>query len=366
MTFGTAATRAEAQVTPADSAGVLVSVATQLQAQGRVQLARTLLQLTRERYPDTPAAAEAARLLGLLQQNTRDESGRTELMVFGTTYGAALGVGIPIAFDDDSPEAFGVGLLLGAPAGFLLSRAYARSRPLSEGQASAIISGTLWGAWQSFGWMEVLDIAQHETCYAGLPGDPEFCSESGPEANEVVSMMIAGSLVGMGVGTALSKKNITNGTAATVNFGALWGSWFGLALGILADQEDDALLTTALLGGNAGLLGGALGNTRWRLSESRARLISIAGVAGGLAGLGVLLIAQPNDPGNEAVLVPLVGSIGGLALGAHWTRNLDRDAMIDLKTGRFGFELPAIHPILVDQGRKRVPAIGLTLIQARF
>jgi hypothetical protein len=343
-----------------------VSVATQLQAEGRLGLARTLLELVRERYPNTPAAAEAARLLGLMQQATEDESGRTELMVFGTTYGAALGIALPVAFQTEEAEAFGLGLIVGAPAGFLASRAYARSRSLSEGQASAIISGTLWGAWQSFGWMHVLDIGADEECFQGLPGEGEFCSESGPEAHTVVSMMIGGSLIGMGVGTRLSQKNITNGTAATVNFGALWGSWFGTALGILADKTDDDLMTLALVGGNAGLVGGALGNSSWRLSESRARLISIAGVGGGLAGLGLLLIASPDDVGNEAVLVPLLGSIGGLALGAYWTRNLDRDAMLDLKTGRLGMQLPTLHPALVDNGRKRVPAMGLTLIQARF
>lgn len=331
-----------------------------------MQLARTLLQLVRDRYPNTPAAAEAARLLGLLQQKTTDTSGRTELMVFGTTYGAALGVALPVALDSESAEGYGLGLIVGAPAGFLASRAYARSRPLSEGQASAIISGAMWGTWQAFGWMEALDIGQDETCYPGLPGDPEFCSESGPDAPAVVSMMIAGSLVGMGAGTALSQKNITNGTAATVNFGAMWGSWVGLALGILSDQQDDALLTTALLGGNAGLLAGALGNSRWRLSESRARLISIAGVAGGLAGMGTLLVVLPNDAGNEAVLFPLLGSIGGLALGAYWTRNFDRDASIDRPRRRLGFELPSAHPVLLDLGPKRVPALGITLVQARF
>jgi hypothetical protein len=359
-------TRAEAQATPADSAGVLVGVAAQLQAEGRVELAHALLQLVRDRYPNTPAAAEAARLLGLLQQNTRDESGRTELMVFGATYGAALGIGFPIAFNSDSPEGYGIGLIVGAPLGFLLSRAYAHNRPLSEGQASAIISGTLWGAWQSFGWMRVLDIGEGEECFQGQPGDPEFCSEVGADADEIVSMMIAGSVVGLGVGAALSRKHITNGTAATVNFGALWGSWFGLALGIWADQDDDALFTSALLGGNAGLVGGALGNSRWRLSESRARLISIAGVAGGLAGLGALLIASPDDVGNEAVLVPLAGSIAGIGLGAYWTRHLDRDAMIGGRRSRLGLELPSFQPMLVDNGRKRVPVMGLTLIQARF
>ena len=82
-----------------------------------------LLQLVRERYPNTPAAAEANRLLALLQQNRVDESGRTELIVFGTTYGAALGIAIPVAFESDDEEVYGLGLIAGAPLGFLASRA---------------------------------------------------------------------------------------------------------------------------------------------------------------------------------------------------------------------------------------------------
>lgn len=342
-------------------------MATRLQAEGRVQLATTLLQLVQERYPNTAAAAEAGRLLAGLRRDVADRSGATELMVFGTTYGAALGVAVPIALRLDDPEAFGLGLIVGGPVGFLASRAYARGRSLSEGQASAIISGALWGAWQAFGWGEVLDLGEDEVCYPdpALPGT-EYCYQEGPEGHDVVKTMVAGSLLGLGVGTVLSQKNITAGTAATVNFGALWGSWFGAALGILGEQEDDAMFTSVLLGGNAGLLAGAIGNSKWRLSESRARLISIAGVAGGLAGAGLLLVLQPDDADNSAVLVPLAGSIAGLALGARWTRHMDRDAMIDVGRGRLGFELPSVHPTLLDDGRRRVPAVRLNLIQARF
>jgi hypothetical protein len=343
---------------------VLVGVANRLQEEGRVQLATMLLQLVRERYPNTPAAAEANRLLAWLQQNRSDTSGRTELMVFGTTYGAALGLALPIAARSDDPEAFGLGLLLGAPAGFLAARAYGRSRPLSEGQASAIISGTVWGAWQAFGWGEVLDVGTEEECF--ITPDGTFCSSSDVDGHVIMKTMIIGSLVGMGVGTALSQKNISNGTAATVNFGALWGSWFGTALAILLDQDDDALLSSILLGGNVGLLGGALGNTKWQLSESRARLISIAGVAGLLAGFGTLLIFSPDDADETAILVPLAGSLAGLALGARWTRGMDRDAMIDVERGRLGLELPSVQPTFIDKGNTRTLALRLNLIQARF
>lgn len=319
----------------------------------------------RERYPNTPAAAQAERLLAALQRAVSDDSGRTELIVFGTTYGALLGIGVPIAAQADDAEAFGLGLLVGAPAGFLASRAYARSRPLSQGQASAIISGASWGAWQAWGWSEVFDWGRSEFC-----NPPEFggeCFEGDPEGHSVVKTLIAGSVVGIGVGTMLSQKNITRGTAATVNLGALWGTWFGTALGILADQNNDALLTTVLLGGNAGMLAGAIGNSKWRLSEPRARLISIAGLGGGLAGLGLLLIFQPDDADNSAVLVPLGGSIAGLALGTHWTRHMQREAAIDVGQRRLGWQLPSVQPALIAAAAgRRVPALRVNLLQARF
>ncbi|HEY0810551.1 MAG TPA: hypothetical protein VGD49_10340, partial [Longimicrobiales bacterium] len=316
VAFAVLPSRADAQVTPADSAGVLFGVAVRLEAEGRVELARQLLQLVRDRYPNTPAAAEALQLLQQMQRVGKDDSGRTEMMVFGSTYGALLGIGIPVAASADSPEAFGAGLLLGAPAGFLAARAYARSRPISEGQASAIIWGATWGAWQAFGWREVLGVGDSESCFEGQ------CFEEDPDADVLFQTIIAGSVVGLGVGAMLSQKNITQGTAATVNFGSLWGTWFGTAIAILAaaDDSEHGVLTAALLGGDAGLIAAAIGSRSWRLSESRARLISVAGVVGLLGGFGVLLITQPSSVDNAAITVPLVGSLAGIGLGVHWTR----------------------------------------------
>ena len=341
-------------------------MANRLQDEGRTQLARQLLELVRQRYPNTPAAIEAARLLEQLTRDVREDSGRTELMVFGTSYGAALGIGLPVALRADDPTSYGLGLIIGGPAGFLISRAYARSRSLSEGQASAIIFGTMWGGWQAFGWREVFDIGEREDCF-NTP-DQEFCFNEGPEGHVVMRTMIAGSLVGLGVGAALSQKPIRQGTAATVNFGGLWGTWFGSALGILAGQSDseDGVLPAALLGGNAGIVAAALADRKWQLSESRARLISISGVAGLLAGFGMLLIMQPDGADDSLILVPLSGSIAGLALGAHWTRDMPRDALLETRAGRLGFELPTVQPMLLEKGRERVPALGITLLQARF
>jgi hypothetical protein len=258
--------------------------------------------------------------------------------------------------------------LLGAPVGFLAARAYARSRSLSEGQASAIISGTTWGAWQAFGWREVFGIGDREDCFRPDPTLPTECSTTDPGADVIAQTLIAGSLIGLGVGAVLSQKNISQGTAATVNFGSLWGSWFGTALAILFKQDDSehGVLTAALLGGNAGLLTAAIGSRKWQLTESRARLISIAGVGGLLAGFGVLLITQPTDLDNTAVLIPLGGSLVGLALGAKWTSHMPREAMLDLGSSRLSFQLPVVRPVILEKGDDRIPAVGINLIQARF
>src|SRR5690606_25814729 len=132
--------RAAAQETRADTAAVLLRVAEQLEAEGRTALAAALLQAVLERYGETPAAAEIARRRAAERTVAAAEvtgSGRGELMVWGTLYGLWLGAAIPAAAGADDPEAYGLGLLLGGPAGFLASRLYA-GQELTEGQARAI------------------------------------------------------------------------------------------------------------------------------------------------------------------------------------------------------------------------------------
>jgi hypothetical protein len=345
--------------TAADSAGVLLGVADRLESEGEVQLARSILDLITRRYANTPAAEIAARRLEVQRANRVEQSGRTELLVFGTTYGLALGAGIPAAFESNDPETYGIGLIVGGPVGFLAARSYARSRSITEGQARAITFGGTWGTWQGFGWAQVLDIGAGEFCN-------EFdCYSGDPDAQAVITSMIAGSVVGIGVGVALSQKNISAGTATTVSFGSLWGSWYGGGLvTMLGHNQDDNLLTAILVGGNLGIVGAALGAPKWNFSPQRARLISISGVAGLLGGLGLLMIIQPD--GDEAIAVPLATSTLGLGLGAHWTRRMEPDRVGFLR----GLEAPSIQPRIIERVRngrlERVPAIGVTLIQARF
>ncbi|MGH7468971.1 MAG: hypothetical protein ACRENP_13535 [Longimicrobiales bacterium] len=356
-----------AQMTQADSAAVLLGVAQRLGAEGRTTLAQSLLELIVERYGRTPAAAEAARLRGELRQHPEERSGKTELLVWTTTYGLALGALVPAAFEVDDAGMYGVGLIAGGPTGYFLGRSILRGRPISEGQARAISFGTLWGAWQGFGWVEALDI-----------GSSEFDSSASGQA--LVRGILVGSLAGFGLGAGLSKKPIPAGTASAVSWGALWGTWYGAIGSALIDQDNESDLTTALIAGNVVLITSAILAPRWKMSRGRARLISITGIAGILTGAGVLLIAEPED--DDLILGTLVGSSAlGLILGTYWTRSYDErqttpgpspgdEALLDLQRGKWTVNMP--HPSLrmieAREGSRPVyrPALAVPLLKASF
>ena len=376
-----------AQVTRADTAAVLLAAARDFQSGGRWQVAEALYQYVSERFSDTPAGAAALQALRAAPAGPTSQGSRVELQVWSTLYGLWLGVAVPGALGASGSEPYGLGLLLGGPGGFLAGRALANSRPLSEGQVRAITFGGTWGTWQGFGWARVLGIGEKEVC-----PDPSFCYVEDAGSRTVFSSLVVGGLAGIATGTVLSRKPISAGTATTVNFGALWGTWFGVAGSVLADLEGDSFLATTLLGGNAGLVAAALLDPGWNLSRDRARLISIAGVIGGLAGGGLDLLIQPDNE-KVAIGIPLATSIAGLAAGAVMTRD-DRAAagspvagryaatrrgaassppegtFLHYTDGRLELGIPAPFPTLVPvdgpRGSGWKPGLGMTLFRAAF
>jgi hypothetical protein len=220
--------RASAQVSAADSAAVLLETARTFEARDRWDVAEPLYRLIIERYGSTPAADVARERLAAPPAAVVYGSGRVEAQVWMTLYGAWLGVAVPGAFGADQPEAYGTGLLLGAPAGFLAGRGLASALDLTEGQARAITLGGSWGTWQGFGWREVFELGTGEICESDPFGPGEFCYETEDASEETFAAMIVGGLVGIGGGALLSGRDITPGTGTVVNFGSLWGSWLGI------------------------------------------------------------------------------------------------------------------------------------------
>ena len=359
------------QVAPADSAAVLLQAATEFEAGGDGDVAIALYRLIVRRYPDTAPGRTAQARLDAWGVTRSGSSGRTELQVWSALYGLWLGVAIPGMVEADGPEAYGAGLLLGGPAGFLAGRASARSRPLSLGQARAITWGGTWGTWQGLGWALALDLGGGERC----TGDVCFVEDE--TARAVFGSMIAGGVTGILMGNVLSKRDITDGLATSVSLGSLWGTWFGVAAGIIGDLEGDDLMVATLIGGNAGLVASALGARRWRPTRNRARLVSIAGIIGGLGGAGIDLLVQPDDDAT-IVAIPLATSIAGLVIGAMQTRGERREvqpppgngpasgALLNRSGGVWsvGSPLPGLVPQHGQDGPRF--AVGIPVLSLRF
>lgn len=372
----------KAQITRADSAAVLLNAAEAFQAEGRWEVAEALFHFISERYGDTPAGLEARSALQDAPPEGGIRSSQVELMVWSTAYGAWLGVAIPGALNANDPAPYGVGLLLGGPGGFMGGRALARSRPLSEGQVRAITFGSLWGTWQGWGLLEVMDWGEREECFL------DVCVLEGPGSDDVLRAMVLGGLAGVATGAILARKPIASGVATAVNFGALWGTWFGFAGGLMADLEGDQLLASTLLMGDAGLLTTARLAPGWNMSRNRARLISIAGVIGLLGGFGLDMIFQPDDE-KVAMGIPLATSIAGLAIGARFTSDRPPrggslgsamgdgeggdgmgSSLLRFRDGKLRLGTPSPFPTLVPvdgpRGFSYRPALGINLLSSRF
>jgi hypothetical protein len=358
--------------TRADSAAVLLNAAEQLRVRGETGAARALLELIQQQYGDTPAAQQVARMRGLLQRTPDAErSGRIELLVFGTTYGAWLGIATPLMFDSDDPESFGVGLLLGAPIGFFAAKSYADTYSPTEGQTRALTFGGSWGTMQGFMLGSLTDFGVEEEC-------TEFgCFDSGDNSQELITSAVLGGLTGIATGAVIARKPISSGTAAAVSLSGLWGTWFGFAFGILTDQDeggdDDGLLATTMIGGNAALLATGLTTPYWEISENRARLISVGGLIGALAGAGVLLLLEADD--ESSIALPMATSAAGLIAAGYWTRtydarppedNDDASAFLNVSRGRFkmGTPLPSLQ--LQRRSSGIVPGVYVPVFNARF
>lgn len=354
---------ASGQVTAADSAAVLLGAAAELEQRGESDAAETLYRYIANRFEGTPAAVTARTWLDAASAERSQGGGETELKVWSTTYGIWLGVSVPLALNADGPEPYGVGLLLGAPGGFFGARALARSRPFSLGQARAVTWGGTWGALQGMALANAMDFGGGERI---IEGDIVIDEEADEEA--IIGTMVIGSAVGIAGGMLAARQEIRPGTATSATLGSLWGSWFGLATSILADLDSDPTWATLMLTGNAGLVGGALAGSRLPLSRSRARLISVGGLIGGVGGLGIVLIADVDDE-DTAIGVTLAGSILGLALGGALTRGHDAEedlsgaaeeggglpaagALFNWSGGDWSLAAPLPSP-LVDPGLRR-------------
>ena len=298
---------AAAQLTAADSAAVLLAAAEGFRNRGEIETSEVLYGLIVESFPGT-SSAEAAQARLDIAMGPSQGGGEVELKVWSTLYGLWQGAMIPAALGFEGPEPYGLGVLVGGPAGFLLGHHMGRSRSYSLGQARAITWGGTWGAIQGLGWAHVLN----------LGGD-----EYDPDEEAVLQSMIVGGALGIAGGLVAARREIAPGTSTSAMLGSLWGMFLGSAAIALVDPDadDDEIVATIMLTGNAGLGVGALLGSRVPLSRNRARLISLGGIVVGFAGIGGMMIALPDDPPPRLVAGVMLGaSLAGFVIGTSLTR----------------------------------------------
>ena len=224
---------------------------------------------------------------------------RVGLTVFGTVYATWAGIGAGILVE--SEELVYLGMIAGPAAGMMTALDRTREAPLGNGQASLLALGGAWGTWQGIG-------------AAVLAGSGD---------KTVVGASMGGGALGFAAASSIVRRTwVTAGEATLVNFGGISGAWFALcAAKSLGVTDSDALLASAMAGGNLGLLKTGALAPRLGMSGGRARLINLGGIVGSLYGLGTAVLADLHHRERPTYGMMLTGGILGLGAGTWFTRN---------------------------------------------
>jgi len=238
-----------------------------------------------------------ARPIDLESLDRRSVAGRLPLMVFGGLYGLWLGAAIPSAAGVDEDAVYGLGILLGVPAG--VAGAYLISdHNMTEGRAGVIGWSGLFGTWQGLGW----------------------AGEGNADDSGILWSGILGGLGAIAASTVITQDMyISRGQSTVMTSASLWGGWYGVVVGEQLDGEyDDFPLAGSLLGSAAGFAGGILwaasGND---IERRRANLINLAGFGGAAVGLGTAVLTGVE--GDGALVMTGAGSLGGKVLATLLT-----------------------------------------------
>ena len=356
------AAAAAQQMTRSDSAGVLYQAALRMSGERQRDAADAVLRFIVRHYGDTPAGAEARRML-VGRPPEGEGGGRMELVAWSTLYGAWLGIAVPIAMEADRPEIYGIGLVVGGPLGFVAGQRVATSQHVTLGEARAMTFGFRWGSSQAPVWLDALS-----------GGDVSI-----PATWTSIAL---GGVGGMALGGIVARRaHLTAGRVAFAAQGYYWGLYYTGTLCAIFDLDCGA---SAVLGGGDALMVAAALAAPAGVTAGRAWLVSAMGIAGALSGLGVDLIVQPDD-GDVVLAIPMATSVLGLMFGSHAAAKMMRSgsdggqaggaalpsALLEVGGSGLRVGVPAPQPTLQRVGERGPrpilrPALTVPLLHVRF
>jgi hypothetical protein len=282
---------------------------------------------------------------------TGGNEGRGRLVLWSSLYGIWLGIAADIMFEIDSERAVIVAPMVGLGAGIGLSLAATRSFQISVGEAWTIITGLDYGTFNGALWAGGLDMSDK-----GVVGT-------------AVATSIAATSVGVLVANA---KSPSAGDIELVRSSLLWGTVGGFLTTIVInpDVSSTSAFKAVAASMDAGfVVGVALANT-FDVSRNRMLLIDAGALAGGLFGAGIAWLALGTDNSGRGLAgAALGGMLGGIAISAYATRNLDADDAASATApslpallardidGRWRFGSPGAVPVFDGRGSR---LIGLT------
>ncbi|MFB1484023.1 hypothetical protein [Corallococcus sp. RDP092CA] len=229
------------------------------------------------------------------------QGARASLTVVQTMHGVTQGILLCAISSCQDARAYVALSLLGGGAGAAISLLTTRSG-LTQGQAAAINSGTVWGFGYGLASMGSLD----------LDGDKS------------TGMVMAAALGFTGAGILVAEfARPTAGQVSLTNSGGLWA---GVVAGLLmatqnGETRDFIGIEQGVVG--AGLLTFALVSRNLDISRGRVLLIDAGGILGGLVGLSALFLSLNTDNGDALLVGTAVGVLAGLGTATFLTRDFD-------------------------------------------
>jgi hypothetical protein len=272
----------------------------------RLEVGHHRLLLEHRDYPwhreefDVPAGRAYAKEIRLERPG---RSGRAELVLASMIYGGVAGPLLVAAISNDthfsrSVQGFGTLLLASAAgigAGFLGSFLPTKAG-IPAGQSSLLIGGGAYGT--------------------GLGAS--LALGLGSEDRWVFGASLIGGAVGI-TATALigHHRKISEGDAAMVNSGALWGTAAGALLAqAISRSPSRSELGWSLLGGTSlGLLGGSIAALVAERSRGQVALVDVGGLTGIGLGFALGFAVGTNDRANNGVQMGARFAVGGLGVG---------------------------------------------------